>query len=382
MKATIDTNQLKDAIQKINGIRLTRLQLPVLTYAHAKFADGKLVLTASDLEKAIRVEVKSKSDEDCSMCLPRKTLSHFLYTRKDFQNKNDKVEFAQGSFKQQVSIKRSNFGDATISVLPEKEFPPIPFADKLTWYTLDSKWFCRMLKIILPACATEYSRPILTGIVFKDGEIAAADGFRLHTLKDKKLFFGLGNKQTIINREVIMLIIKLFSKEELIDIAFEYTGNNPDKEVRRIYIKSGNTTLVAECTLGNYPHYEQLIPKSFVCKAIFSAPLLLQRLNMIDVQSTTSGITRYIIHRTEPNNQDELLIQAHIDNDEGIYSLTMPIKILADVGKIAVQHKYMIEALNPFSICTVETTNPSSPVKITGDIKGLTMVIMPMFVQW
>ncbi len=382
MKATIDTNQLKDAIQKINTIQLTGLQLPTLTYTHAKFADGKVTFTATDLEKAVRVEIKAKSDEDCVLCLPRKLLSNFLYTRKDMQNKKDKVEFAQGISKTQVNIKRSNLGDATINVLPEKEFPPVPFANNLTWHTLDSKWFCRMLKIILPACATEVSRPVLTGIVFKDGAIAAADGFRIHILENKGLLFGLGDKAAIVNSTIIALIIKLFSKEELLDVAFEYSSSNPDKVTRRIYLKSGNVTLMAECTQGTFPNYEQLVPKTFNCKVSFSVPLLLQRLKMIDAKSLGSGVTRYIIHRTKPHNQDELLVQAHIENDEGIYSLTMPVKILADEGKVAVQHQYMLEALNPFSMCEIEITTQTSPMKITGDIEGLTMVIAPILVQW
>jgi len=35
-----------------------------------------------------------------------------------------------------------------------------------------------------------------------------------------------------------------------------------------------------------------------------------------------------------------------------------------------------------FAEMTCEVTSPSSPVKIYGDVDGLTVVIMPMFVAW
>jgi hypothetical protein len=43
---------------------------------------------------------------------------------------------------------------------------------------------------------------------------------------------------------------------------------------------------------------------------------------------------------------------------------------------------YVMDAIKPFSICHIETTSPASPGKFTGDIEELTIVVMPMFLQW
>ncbi len=50
--------------------------------------------------------------------------------------------------------------------------------------------------------------------------------------------------------------------------------------------------------------------------------------------------------------------------------------------KIAFSRNYMLEAAKMFSEITLEVTTPSSPIKIYGDLDGVTLVVMPMFVQW
>jgi hypothetical protein len=86
---------------------------------------------------------------------------------------------------------------------------------------------------------------------------------------------------------------------------------------------------------------------------------------------------------TQENNTDICYLRSTRcgDLDEPEFDMTMPCKIEA-YGKVAVQHNYLLEAIKPFSMCAIELTNPTSPMKITGDIEGLAVVVMPYFVQW
>jgi DNA polymerase-3 subunit beta len=393
MKAIVKTDELKKALEKVN-LSKKQQTLPVLSYAHAKLANGKMVITTSDLQKAIRVEVDSSNSEDYAFLLPRHTLYRFLYSGKNTLTNKDTIILNQDTKTNVISAEREKIGKVNLYTPQEKVFPPIPYADKLTWHTFDSKWFCRMLKIVSHACAKEESRPVLTGVVFKDGTLASADGFRLAVLNDKKLAFGLGEQNAIVHYETVDYAIKLFAKEDKLDIAFEWvddssfsTSKEPKPKVlQRIYFKSGNTSLMSELVMGNFPNYEQLIPKTYNCKASFSTPLMIQRLNMIDIKDVSGGILRLIFHKNE-QNEEECLIQSKLNdefnNDAYNYNLSLPIKLLStDMGKIGVNHTYLSEAIKPFSMCEVELINLSSPIKITGDIEGLTIIVMPMFLQW
>ena len=133
---------------------------------------------------------------------------------------------------------------------------------------------------------------------------------------------------------------------------------------------------------GNYPNYEQLIPTSYTSKVSFSTPLMLQRLSMIDKDIISGGIVRFVFKKYGKTLEHLCKVTASSE-DEASFSLSLPVKIETEEdSKIAFNLKYMQDALKPFSLTTLELTSPSQPGKFTGDIEGLTIVVMPMYVQW
>ncbi len=379
MKATMDSQKLQKALRKVNLVKPYR-QLPVLSNTLVEFTNGKATLTTTDMEKVVRVEVDSPNTEQFSILLPRKTAEKFLH------GANGKVSMEIGKKPNTITVSRDGLGDFRFVTQSPKDFPPIPIADNLKWQTIDAKWFLRMLRIVATACASEQSRPVLTGIACNDGKMAAADGFRLVALKDARLAFGLGYSQAIIPLDTIILVQRLFRKVETLEVAFDIkqeTSLGVTKNVpQRAYFKSGNTLLLSELIQGTYPNWEILIPATFNCKVSFSAPLLTQRLQMIDAKSLCSSIVRYNFHKKEDTGEHECSITAKIEENDG-YSLTMPIKLETEAeGKIAFNYKYIVDAIKHFSVCNLELTSLSSPGKFTGDIEGLAIVVMPMCVQW
>lgn len=376
MKATMKTEDLRDALKKVHPIKINR-QLPSLSSTLAEFSDGKATLTTSDLERIIKVELDSKSDEPFSVMLPLKTTEKFLH------GANGDMTLETGKSPKNITLKR-DMGEFTLETPPISDFPPAKIADDVTWSKLDAKWFCRMLGIMVEACATEISRPILTGIHCKDGAMASADGFRLIALKDNKLSFGLADGEVIIPNTTANLARRLFAKEDIVEIAFEISDAsfNLAKEVQRVYFKSNNVLMVSQVIQGTFPQYEQLIPQEYTCKVSFSAPVMAQRLGMMDEETLPSGIVRFVFQQNDKTKEHECLLSAGND-DYGKYSLVVPVKIESGNGsRIAFNIKYIQALLKHFSITTLELNSASSPGKFIGDVEGLTVVVMPMFVQW
>lgn len=373
MKATMSIENLRDALQKVSLIKGKKL--PVLSNALLEFADGKAKLAATDSERAVVVEIDSTNDGMSPILLPIKTTTRFA------QGANGNVVIEVGKSPQKVSLSREGVGDFNLTVSPTKDFPPMPHADNLEWHTLDAKWFCQMLRIVAIACSKKENRPVLTGVSFKDGAIVAVDGSRLVVLRDKRLTFGLGDKQIIVPLDTVNIIPRLFAKETSLEISYEVGQTNPD--IQRVYFRAGNTTLVSQLIQGTYPDYTKLIPEEFICKVSFSVPLMSQRLGMIDTKTLNAGIVRLVFQKTEPHNEHECLITGGNIEGDGEYLLRLPVKIETEkVGKIAFNYSYVMDAIKPFSVCDLEITSVASPGKFTGDIEGLTIVVMPMFVQW
>ncbi|KKN59289.1 hypothetical protein LCGC14_0543880 [marine sediment metagenome] len=370
MKATIETKALKEAITKLNYIPHNK-SLPILSTTRIDFANGKATLHSTDLEQWIQAKVDAKSDQQCSILLPRKLTLQFLI------GDNGTTNISADTTKKEVALEREGLGLLNIITHAASDFPPSLKDENLEWNTIDAKWLCKMFSIALPACATEVSRPVLTGFACKDGAMASADGFRLVKIKSDKLCFGLKNAKAIIPRQTVETAKRLFSKSKTIDIAFT---NITDNLACRVYMKADGTTLISELIQGIYPDYDKLIPDKYSCKAVISAPLLLQRLNMLDTKSLPSGIVKFDIRKTKLD-EDVCVISASSEGEFN-YAMSLPVKFEGDASKIAFNYLYVIDAIKPFSICNLEITSPSSLGKITGDIEGLTIVIMPMFVQW
>lgn len=366
MKATIDTKELRNAITKVNMMPRKGHSLPITQHDCQIIFDGeKALLTSTDLEKAIQVKIPAVSDGYTTLVLNRNTVSKFL------QGGNGMVTIESDN-PQVVKIDRSDLGTITIHTNKPEDYPPTPEDKELLSLELDNQLFIQYLSYVFPACATEDSRPILNGVVFKQGKMASADGFRLVSIVDDTLDFDIGNDfGMVVPLDTLYLFKRLFGKSK--SVKLEYNK-------QRIIFTDGNTRLISQLVQGNFPMYEQLIPKDFVTHITVSTPLLAQRIGMINEKEIASGIIRY--HFDTKVNEQVCTLKSGIDDDCITYNLTLPVTISGRANKIAINYKYMLDAIKPFSLAHIELNTPSSPIKLTGDIEGLTIVVMPMFVHW
>jgi DNA polymerase-3 subunit beta len=362
MKATLEVTKFREALQKVKLVQKSR-SLPILSTTKLDFSDSKVTLTTSDLEREIQVVLDGKSDEPFSICVPYKTCEKFMNGDGSLTLELSKLTT--------VKLHRDSLGECRIQTSELKDFPITKMGDKIIWKQVDAKWFCRMLGYLILGCELDESRPVLTGICLEDGGMASADGFRLYVIKSDKLNFGKRFNVPMITMKIVR---QLFGKCGTLEIGLE------DKDTPSlVYFKSGDTVITSEITQGTFPRYQQLIPATYQCRASFSVPLMMQRLNMIDkIQDT---ITRFDFHKTLLN-EDECSISAKSE-EEYEYALKLPVKIESnELGRIAMNYKYVVDAIKPFSKVNMEIVSPSSPAKFTGDIEELTVVVMPMFIQW
>ncbi len=372
MEASMSTASLRDALIKAKPIKINKT-LPVLSNARIDFNGNRGVITTSDLKRVIRVSFECKNDEPFSTLLPLRAAERFLH------GANGNVSLQQGKDPKQLIMERDGVGQFTlIEATQPDDFPYHHEEDDLVWSKLDAKWFCPMIKLMATACDLEMSRPILSGVHFKDGAMASADGFRLMGLEDARLSFGLGNLEVILPNVTANLVARLFEQEESLEFAFKANGA---KDITKVFFKSGNIWMSSDVIQGKYPNYKILIPDKYSSKVSFSAPVMVQRLGMIDDMNVSNGKTRFVFAENE--NTEQVCTITAGNKGYSRYSLTLPVKLeTPEPSKIAFDCKYIKDALKLFSLVTLELTTTTSPGKFTGDIEGLTIVVMPMFIQW
>ena len=389
---TLETHELRDALRKVCFIPVKEdsYGLPDILLARE---NGRALLRAADLEDTISVELHGEDDMGATL-LPRRSTARFL------TGADGSIIFVSSPDAKFITMKREGLGSVSLRIGDAPTLLPLPKDDNLVWYKVDAKWFCRALGWLIPACAIEDTRPVLTSISLKDGAMASADGFRLGVYKDARLSFGLQGKEALLYAKTANLVRRLFGKEEALEIALAHGDAG---ELTRVHFKAGNVELISQLCRGTFPIIEHLIPQSFQSKISFSVPLMAQRLGMIDIKEIAVSVIRFLFHKTDKDEdvcdiqtttgegvcdiqtttgEDVCDIQTTTGEDTG-YSLSLPIKIEEGVkAKIAFDIKYILDAIKPFSVCTLELNSSSSPGKFTGDIEGLIIIVMPMFVQW
>jgi DNA polymerase-3 subunit beta len=373
---TVEVSALREALKKTGVAIAKRIVLSITNSVLLETKGAELIIKSTNLESGVTVTLPCTSDADSSFCAPYKVISQFV------REGNGQTVIKLSSSGKSLIINRPTIGKLQVGAVDGKDFPPLPQPKPETvWNKLDAKEVCRLFGIVAIGCSKDDSRPVLTAVCCRDGEITSADGFRLYNAKSEKFIFGLGGidvagtktyASKLIPRETVLKFVQLFKNTEEADVAW---GDNV------VFFRTKGCILVSQLVQGTYPKYEQLIPTNFSGKALFSVPLMVQRLKMMEAVKDASNTVRMIF--TQENSTDICFLQSNHSGDSETpeFDMMMPCKIETE-GKIAVQHNYLLEAIKPFSVCCIELTNPHCPMKITGDMEGLTVVIMPMFVQW
>lgn len=216
---------------------------------------------------------------------------------------------------------------------------------------------------------------MLTGILL-DGaneklSIASADGFRLF---HRKLEVPIPKMQAIMPGLTGMLIARIMGKK---DITMTYCEKSESAS-----FSTDDCLIYTQLVRGTFPAYLQLIPKdeplwTFEC----SSPLLEQRLNQYKPDS--AGIVRM---SRNGDGDPALKLEMGVGDSEEFsahYVSVIPATLKGEEeGRIAANQLYLTDAVRFFSSVLFKMTTPSSPITITGDVEGLLVVLMPMFVQW
>ena len=221
---------------------------------------------------------------------------------------------------------------------------------------------------------------MLTGIYTKFENdrmtMVGADGYRLAVSKAKLISPVIGDIPGIIIPATSLS--KFYQATAKMEGTVEITiaGNGA-----QVMFKFNNyIELITQLVQGTYPNYTQLIPQSYINRAVVNTSDFLQAVKTAYVfGKETSGIIRII--STENKLSVSSLVE-DIGKDVGMLGAVVEGK---DV-KIAFNGKYPVDVLKVFgkdSQVVIETQSISSPgVFREAGSDDYTHVIMPMFVQW
>ncbi|MBI2070598.1 MAG: DNA polymerase III subunit beta [Elusimicrobia bacterium] len=261
MKVKIDKKDLINRLQIVQNTISRRSSLPILSnyLLETELKAKKLWITSTDLEMSVRSSLNAVIEEEGSITLPAKKLGEILHELPMNGSQIDVVFELKENNRVQVLGSHSRF---QIAGIPRDDYPALPDFDEKKAVAFPPKILMDMIKKTVFAASTDETRYVLNGVLFilAKGKInlVATDGRRLAAAGAEGLPAGVEFKAIVPAKalsEVGRIIAHL--QEEL----------PPDEKVfveiseNKAGFKFGETTLFSRLIDGNFPGWEQVIPR-------------------------------------------------------------------------------------------------------------------------
>ncbi|MEK7664610.1 MAG: DNA polymerase III subunit beta [Patescibacteria group bacterium] len=371
MKVEILKENLKNGLNISERMVGKNLSLPILDNVLIEAEDNFLSLTSTDLETAIKLWILTKIIKKGKIAVPAKFFSSFISLLPD-----EKILLEEK--KQSLYIECKNLKNQIQGHNPE-EFPIIPEFNNLEYLEVDNKKFCYGISQVVDIASISQTRPEISGIYFVFSKnlikIASTDSFRL---AEKNIILNSPVKKDrsfILPQKPAKEIINILSeKEGILKIYFsphQTMFEFPMKEATHPQVQ-----ITSRLIDGEYPNYEEIIPKKFKTSTILKRD---EFLNQIKTASLFSGkINEVKITINQQNKEVEIFSQ---NPEIGQSQSVMPAKIEGDSITVSFNYKFLIDGLLNIKSSEVifEISKEEGPcvLKPVGDVSYI-YVIMPI----
>ena len=378
MKISCLQENLAKGLSTVGRAVAARSTLPVLSNILLETDEGRLRLAATNLEIGISCWIGARVEEEGRITVPARLLTEFVNSLPPAQ-----IDMELAERTQTLNLKCARY-EANIKGIDASEFPEVPTAETIGGRNnlhLEADAFRQMIEQSVFAAATDESRPILTGVLaqFHQGglTLAAADGFRLAvTSADVGVDLDESTKVIIPARALSELVRISDGEEETIELVITPNRN-------QILFHLGSTDVVSQLIEGNFPDYNQIVPKSHATRTIISTQELLKAVKVAFLFARdAANIVRFNIVPGSELTPGQIVItgtSAEFGDNVGEIDATTE----GEGIEIAFNARYMIDALSVVGTAEValETSTASSPgvLRPVGGSDFL-CVIMPMHI--
>ncbi|MBM3281175.1 MAG: DNA polymerase III subunit beta [Candidatus Harrisonbacteria bacterium] len=276
MKIIVLKNNLKEALSVIEHGVGDNNALPILKNVLIQTENEKIVLRTTNLELAIKKTLSGKIIEPGAITVPLSVLYSIISNLSD-----EKVSLDTKDTTLLISTEKYQ---AKIQGVKDDEFPVIPKIETESVLIIASQVLKKAISKVFYAAELSEIRPEIGGVLFdfltSNLKLVATDSFRLAEMIVKKELFsfsGTSGFKAIIPLKTVQEIIRIFPEDEMIKISFDPT---------QVFLQSSSIELISRLLEGEYPDYEQIIPKTFITEVILKKEDLG---NAVKVVSTFSG---------------------------------------------------------------------------------------------
>jgi len=374
MKVTVLQENLARGLGIVSRAVSPRSTLPVLSNVLIASDEGRLRLSATNLELGITCWIPARIEQDGSTTVPARTFSDLVNTLP-----SDQVMLSLHSQTQTLNV-RGGTSTNDIKCIDAQEFPPLPVPDLEGAVQLNVADFREMIQQVAFAASTDEARPVLMGVlvqVEKDKlTMAAADGFRLSVSKAALSAPASAPVSVIVPARALTELARIASDGE------ESISMVTPKGRGQVVFRVKDIELVSQLIDGTFPDYQQIIPRKHTSRTLVSTAALLKACKQAEIFAREgSNVARLNIKTANGDLKPSEVEMTATSEETGKNETIVEATVDGSGVLIAFNVKFLREALEviktPNVVLETSAANAPGVIRPVGDEQFL-HVIMPM----
>ncbi len=268
MKATVLQENLAHGLNIVSRAVSTRSTLPVLSNILIASDEGRLRLSATNLELGITCWIAARIEQEGSTTVPARTFSDLINTLP-----GEQVLLSLDTNTQTLNV-RGGASTNDIKCIDAQEFPPLPVPDLEGATQLNVSDFREMIQQVAFAASADEARPVLMGVLVQVDKdkltMAAADGFRLSVRKATLSSPAPAPLSAIIPARCLVELARVASDGEAPLHMVVPKGRG------QVVFRVKDVEVTSQLIDGTFPDYQQIIPRKYSSRTLVSTTALLK----------------------------------------------------------------------------------------------------------
>ena len=258
MRFTSEREKLAEAIGVVQKVVSARSPLPVLSGILFEARGSSLILTGSDMDLTIQYAVDVEVEEEGAVVLPVRYIASLIRHLPDVP-----VHFHTLPESASTVI---TYGASQLSIhgFEAEQYPVLPQITGSVRFSLPQDLLKAALRQVLFAVSSDDARPIFTGVLWqlRPGELrlVATDTFRLALRRLNLREEPSRELDLIVPGKALGEVARLAGDEEEGEVEVVCGDNH-------IFFLMGGVKIYSRLIAGQFPMYEQVIPREFVTRA-------------------------------------------------------------------------------------------------------------------
>ncbi|AEG13652.1 DNA polymerase III, beta subunit [Desulfofundulus kuznetsovii DSM 6115] len=256
MKFTTNKSTLTYATGTVQKAVSPRSPLPILSGILFEVHGDQLTVTGSDTELTVQCTVNVETEKEGSIVLPIRYIADLVRYLPDVP-----IQFHTLPESTSTTI---IYGASQVNIhgFEPEQYPRLPAMEKGVSFSLPQNILRDMLRQVLFAVSTDETRPIFTGVLMQ------VEGSQLRLVATDT--YRLAVRRFQLEQEPEQQINAVIPGKTLNEVA-RLTGGTEDEITiicgeNHVFFLTGTLKIASRLIAGQYPPYEQVIPREFITR--------------------------------------------------------------------------------------------------------------------